>query len=481
MNLPLVLAMMVLPAASGLAQDEALRPQVAPTTEQETEQPDPQLVRLDSALTKVQEDKRQGRIDEKRYREFLVKFRADLEAAMLLVKPALPNTALHARILVLLGDHKEAVANLQGALKKNPDDPTLHLSLGRARLENKDYAGAFAEANAVLEKDPNNGAAKFLKVESQGRSAPSGGAAGMSGTKGAQTTPTTAMSNRPAVAYASTPKLDPIVSEVPAVPADQPAPKNGTPLPLWPLAIPLSGAMIGYGIYKGQQTTTWGENAELDKSAEATDEQIARNRRTLKAVGLAGGVLVGGYAVAALGPYAAAGAEAFFTSMGPPTAGFALVGGGATGGAAALNPAVVTAGAQALGATTVLVGETKVASDYITTANSDPQKSGASEHPNGIYEGSSKHGGGQRYGPKGTVSPEPQNGQAALDNSVQAKPTSSARIGIDVENEEFVVLREHLPDRFHGYVNKWEGLEEFARNALIRAGKATARGRIIKR
>ena len=161
--------MMILSAASGLAQDEALRPQVAQISEQGTNQPDPRLVRLDSALTKAQEDEQQGRIDEKGYQEFLGKFRADLKEAKSLVKPIPANTALHARILSRLGDSGQAAAALRPALDQDPGSPALRLALSQVRYEQKDYSAALAEANAVLERDPANKDALALKHSSEGR------------------------------------------------------------------------------------------------------------------------------------------------------------------------------------------------------------------------------------------------------------------------------------------------------------------------
>lgn len=67
------------------------------------------------------------------------------------------------------------------------------------------------------------------------------------------------------------------------------------------------------------------------------------------------------------------------------------------------------------------------------------------------------------------------------------KPTSSVRISIDYELAEFIVLRiELLPlspwpngHTFHGYVTPWNKLTQEMKNALIRAGMADRRGRIL--
>ncbi len=58
----------------------------------------------------------------------------------------------------------------------------------------------------------------------------------------------------------------------------------------------------------------------------------------------------------------------------------------------------------------------------------------------------------------------PINGQSALDNSVQVKPTSPRRVGVDVQNNEIVVLDKtrYLSDQvdeYHGHVREWDALD----------------------
>lgn len=172
----LLLAVVLLPLPSGFAQGDGppTGQQPRPASERKAENPAPQLVRLDHSLTKTHEDKRLGRIDEKRYREFLSKFRTDLEAVMARIKPTPPNTALHARILSRLGDSKQALAALDPALKVDPASPALRVALGQVRYDQKDYPAALAEANAVLARDPANEEALALKYFSEGRVGPSG-------------------------------------------------------------------------------------------------------------------------------------------------------------------------------------------------------------------------------------------------------------------------------------------------------------------
>jgi len=72
-----------------------------------------------------------------------------------------------------------------------------------------------------------------------------------------------------------------------------------------------------------------------------------------------------------------------------------------------------------------------------------------------IFEPNPKHQSKKR----GRV--QPVNGQNALDNSVKIAETFSRRVG-DRENEEIVVLMEHLPGVFHGFVVEWDELERNA-------------------
>ncbi len=241
--------------------------------------PDPGLLVLEKKLAAEIEAMQNHAVAAETHQKFLQEFRAEFKKAFAVVPPSSENEALRARVLVLLGDHDGAVANLQVALKKQPADPILRVSLGRTRLKENDFPGALAEANAVLERDPNNAAAKFLKAESQGRVAPTGGGGGAASPSSGQASQSVATSGvYSSPVYSPGPKRGPIVGEVPNVQTEHPLSKEGKPLPLWPLAIPMSGALIGYGIYKGQKTT-WGENAEFDKATGPTDEQVAVNRR----------------------------------------------------------------------------------------------------------------------------------------------------------------------------------------------------------
>ena len=72
----------------------------------------------------------------------------------------------------------------------------------------------------------------------------------------------------------------------------------------------------------------------------------------------------------------------------------------------------------------------------------------------------------------------PENGQEALDNSVQVKPTSERRIGIDPKTNEFVVFDHTGRDDYHGHVRPWNKLHQDMKNALIKAKKTDNKGNI---
>jgi RHS repeat-associated protein len=79
----------------------------------------------------------------------------------------------------------------------------------------------------------------------------------------------------------------------------------------------------------------------------------------------------------------------------------------------------------------------------------------------------------------------PTNGQVALNNSVQVKETSPRRVGMDVENKEFVVLdkTETYPngdEEFHGHVRCWCDLHNEQQSAFKKAGMVTGKGKIKK-
>ncbi|MBA2368776.1 MAG: pre-toxin TG domain-containing protein [Candidatus Protochlamydia sp.] len=103
----------------------------------------------------------------------------------------------------------------------------------------------------------------------------------------------------------------------------------------------------------------------------------------------------------------------------------------------------------------------------------------ANDNVKQVYEPAPYHGKANQ----GLKSRGPTNGQAALENSVQVKPTSPRRVSVDKESGEFVVFDRHeaFPhDKFHGHVREWNDLGQDMQNALIKSNQVTGKGKIIK-
>jgi hypothetical protein len=73
----------------------------------------------------------------------------------------------------------------------------------------------------------------------------------------------------------------------------------------------------------------------------------------------------------------------------------------------------------------------------------------------------------------------PANGQETLENSIQVKPTSPRRIGVDPDTNEFVVFDRTGGDVYHGHVRPWDKLHQDMKNALVKAKKADNKGNIL--
>jgi hypothetical protein len=72
---------------------------------------------------------------------------------------------------------------------------------------------------------------------------------------------------------------------------------------------------------------------------------------------------------------------------------------------------------------------------------------------------------------KGVKSPAPKDPQKALRNSIKFSENSDRRVGIDIENEEFVIFDKTRETNngetvYHGHTRKWDELEVDQRNAL---------------
>ncbi|MBN0980112.1 S-type pyocin domain-containing protein [Pseudomonas hygromyciniae] len=85
------------------------------------------------------------------------------------------------------------------------------------------------------------------------------------------------------------------------------------------------------------------------------------------------------------------------------------------------------------------------------------------------------------HGKKGNSvkSKRPTNGLAALNDSIQVKPTEPRRVGIDPQTKEFVVIDRTTDELYHGHVRSWEELHQDMKNALIKAGKTNRKGKIL--
>jgi hypothetical protein len=94
-----------------------------------------------------------------------------------------------------------------------------------------------------------------------------------------------------------------------------------------------------------------------------------------------------------------------------------------------------------------------------------------------VYEASPKHHGSTVQG--GFVSPAPSNGQATLEASVQVKPESPRRVGVDKGAQEYCVFDETVPGVFHGHTRTWDQLHPDMQRALVASGAVTNNGRIL--
>lgn len=67
-----------------------------------------------------------------------------------------------------------------------------------------------------------------------------------------------------------------------------------------------------------------------------------------------------------------------------------------------------------------------------------------------------------------------------LDKLFSLNKNTARRIGVDAEDDEFVVFDKTSDGVFHGHVRPWEGLTDQMQRLLIRAGKVTSKGKIIR-
>ena len=246
---------------SGLADDVAGPTPEVPGATVATNKAHPDLIRLQHELSLKLSDKKDGRVTPEQYETWKGEFRARLDAAVTRVPPSPDNTAAHARIMAQLGERKEARATLDQALEQNPKSSVLLTTKGQILYDQNDFPAA---AHNALQAWKNSGQtdkdAWALYQMSKGRSAPSGTASespGVSTLKQGSPVVTADDSYKPiklAVKGSARPSFVPTPGQDAAEPI-----KRGSGLPLWPLAVPLAGGLIGYGLYRGVKQNAAGQ------------------------------------------------------------------------------------------------------------------------------------------------------------------------------------------------------------------------------
>lgn len=94
----------------------------------------------------------------------------------------------------------------------------------------------------------------------------------------------------------------------------------------------------------------------------------------------------------------------------------------------------------------------------------------------GVFVPSPKH---HPNSPPPGVGVGPANGQAALEVSVQVKPTAPRRVAYEADSGEFVVLDQTQAGQWHGHVRTWEELTPEMQRALIDQGVVDRKGKPI--
>jgi len=238
----------------------------------------PELLRLEQELTRKQDDRKESRIPPEQYREWELKFRAELDAVMTQAPPSSDNTATHARITARLGEGDQARAALDRALEGDPDSPVLIRTKGELLHEQKDFPGAAQHGLQAWEKSGRTDKAAWALYQmSKDRISPSGvshsltagplpapqGSAAVSASGAGKSY---ALGTRKSVASAEVPN--------PGLAEGEPPQRQGG-FPLWPMAVSIAAALIGYGGYRGAKSTAaQGEPGPDEKPASQAGEQL---------------------------------------------------------------------------------------------------------------------------------------------------------------------------------------------------------------
>ena len=250
----LVLALLFCPL-SGLADDVVGPVPDEPGATIVTKKAHPDLLRLEQELSRKLDDKKDGRVTPEQYQAWKGDFRARLDAAIARVPPSPDNTAANVRIMAQLGEGEAAHAALDQALEQNPKSSVLLTTKGQILYDQKDFPGA---AHNALQAWENSGrtdkGAWALYQMSKDRVTPSGT---LSASPGLSPLP----QGSPVVSAYESNKPFKLAVKGSALPSAVPIPvqhvgdpiKHEGGLPLWPLAVPLAGGLIAYGLYRAKR------------------------------------------------------------------------------------------------------------------------------------------------------------------------------------------------------------------------------------
>lgn len=224
------------------------------------------------------------------------------------VPPSPENTAVHARITAQLGERAEARSSLDAALEQNPGSPVLLRTKGQILYEQNDFPGAAQHGLQAWEKSgrTDEGAWALYQL-SKGRSVPSGTGASAPGASSLTQGQAAVSADDSSKPYKLSVKGSVQVSAVPSPGEAEKVPAKRKGLPLWPLAVPLAGGLIAYGVYRGTKQPEAQETEQPAIGALLTSPALVKPGK------LAGGVfrtIAKGAVIKTLGDIAVTGAVA---------------------------------------------------------------------------------------------------------------------------------------------------------------------------
>jgi tetratricopeptide (TPR) repeat protein len=179
MRLLIAASLLVMAALSWGEPEEAPAREVQNATT--PDKPSPQLISLERLLVQKQEARDSSALPPEQYRQFVAKFRVDLESLMTRLPPTPANQGLHALILSRLGgqDRETAGANLAQALEANPGNPELLRAQGQILYEQRDFPAAAEAARQAWEASGHKDKAAWALLKmSEGRVSGSPSSAG---------------------------------------------------------------------------------------------------------------------------------------------------------------------------------------------------------------------------------------------------------------------------------------------------------------